>query len=592
MRNVWLLTAVLLSLGVVERAMAAVELNVRGVNDPLRSNVLAYLSLARYKDRDLDATMVERLRQRIEREVRDALRPFGYYSPVVSSDLSQKDRNNWRVEVTIDPGAPVLMSTVNIKVSGEGSADPRFARIIAEAPLHVGERLNHADYDRIKNDLQNTAATYGYLDARLTQSSLQVDPEKLSASADLELQTGPRYRFGVTTIDQRVVDVALVRRYIRYHEGDPFDLGELLHTQFALDDSQYFANVEVRTGEPDRAKHVVPVSIKAQPGKRDRFQFGGGYGTDTGPRGTFLWDRRLVNGSGHHFETQLEASAKIQQLQSQYIVPIGDPALDHFAMGATVQQSIPGDLSDKDFSLGPSVTLVEGSWQYVWALTPMYSLTSDGYTELRDRLLVPSLTLASVPNGYLGEALFERGLQIQIRGAAQLLGSSVSFLQLHIEDERVFKIADGWHLLLRGELGTTLVSRLTELPGSFRFFAGGDQSVRGFGFDDLSPIIAERNANGTYSDVKVGGRHVITGTTEIIRDLPRNLGLSVFSDFGNAFDTFGHSPNPAYPHFLEYSVGIGLRWRLPVATFGIDVAQPISRPGSSPRFDINFSPKL
>jgi translocation and assembly module TamA len=206
--------------------------------------------------------------------------------------------------------------------------------------------------------------------------------------------------------------------------------------------------------------------------------------------------------------------------------------------------------------------------------------------------LVPSLTLASVPNGYLGEALFERGLQIQIRGAAQPLGSSVSFLQLHIEDERVFKIADGWHLLLRGELGTTLVSRLAELPGSFRFFAGGDQSVRGFGFDDLSPIIAERNANGTYSDVKVGGRHVITGTTEVIRDLPRNLGLSVFSDFGNAFDTFGHSPNPAYPHFLEYSVGIGLRWRLPVATFGIDVAEPISRPGASPRFDINFSPKL
>lgn len=586
------LIAILLCLLLTSRAAASVDLSIRGVSDPLRSNVQTYLSLARYKDRDLDANMVQRLRERIEREVGEALRPFGYYAPVVSSEVSQKDANSWRVEVQIDPGPPVLMSAVNVQVTGDGSLDPRFTRILAQNPLHVGERLKHADYERIKNELQNTAANYGYLDARLTSSTLKVDPQKLTATADLVLATGARYRFGTTTIDQSVVDVALVRRYIRYHEGDPFDFGELLHTQFALDDSQYFAAVEVQTGDPDRINHVVNVTIKAHSGRRDRYQFGGGYGTDTGPRGTFLWDRRLVNGSGHRFSTQLEASTKVQQLQSQYIIPIGDPALDHFAMGAAIQQSIPGDLNDKDFSVGPSVTLVKDRWQYVWALTPMYSITSDGYSELRDRLLVPSLTIVSVPQGYLGEPLFERGLQIEIRGAAQTLGSSVSFLQLHITDERVFRIADRWHLLLRGEVGTTLVSRLSELPGSFRFFAGGDQSVRGFGYDDLSPIVTHTNPNGTLTDVKVGGRHVITGTVEVIRDLPRNLGLSVFSDVGNAFDSFGHTPNPAYPHFMEYSVGVGLRWRLPILTFGVDVAEPISRPGAGPRFDINFSPKL
>ena len=591
-RRFWILAALLVGQLASRCAGAAVDLSVHGVNEPLRSNVLAYLSLARYKDRDLDAIMVQRLRERIEREVRDALRPFGYYSPVVGSTVTQKDKNSWRVDIQIDLGQPVLMTAVNIRVTGDGHADPRFDRIITAAPLHVGDRLSHADYERIKNDLQNTAATLGYLDARLTSSVLQVDPAKLSASADLELQTGARYRFGVTTIDQSVVDSGLVRRYIRYHEGDPFDLTELLRTQFALDDSQYFTAVEVLAGEPDRVHHVVPVNIRARTGRRDRYQFGGGYGTDTGPRGTFLWDRRLVNGSGHRFETQLEASTKIQQLQSQYIIPIADPALDHFAMGAAIQQSIPGDLNDKDFSLGPSVTLVKDRWQYVWALTPMYSITSDGYTSLRDHVVVPSLTITSVPRGYLGEALFERGLQIVVRGAAEPVGSSVSFLQLDVKDERVFQIASGWHLLLRGEAGSTLVSNLLDLPGSFRFFAGGDQSVRGFAFDDLSPILMQRNANGTFTDVKVGGRDVLTGTVEVIRDLPRNLGLSVFYDVGNAFDQFGHPPNPAYPHFLEYAVGVGLRWRLPVLTFGIDVAEPISRPGAGPRFDINFSPKL
>ena len=574
----------------IRPAAAAVDIDVRGVNDPLRGNVLAFLSLARYKDRELDSTMIERLRNRAPREVQEALRPFGYYGPTVDTDLEQRG-NNWRVTVRIDPGRPVMMEHVDIQVTGPGADDPRFRHILDTLPLRPGSQLNHADYDRVKNDLTRTASTYGYLDAKLLQSELRVDPAALKADATLTLATGERYRFGATAIDQQVVDESLVRRFLRYREGDPFDQNLLLRTQFALDDSKYFASVDVQSGDPDRAQHTVPVSIHATAGHRDRYQFAAGYGTDTGPRGTFIWDRRLVNGSGDHFTTQLQASEIIQQLQSQYIIPIGDPALDRFALGASVTQTIPGDLTNEDFAVGPSLTLVQDRWQYVAALTPTYAVTRDGFTTQHYELLVPSLTITSVPRGYLGEALFERGLVIELRGAARPLGDQ-SFLQLHVQDERVFSLGGPWHLLLRGELGATLVSKLTDLPGSMRFFAGGDQSVRGFEYDELSPETVYENPNGTYSYVKVGGKNVITGTTEVIRDLPRNLGLAVFYDFGNAFDSFGNSGNAAYPRSMEYSVGIGLRYRLPVATFGIDVAEPISRPGAGPRVNIDFSPKL
>jgi translocation and assembly module TamA len=90
---------------------------------------------------------------------------------------------------------------------------------------------------------------------------------------------------------------------------------------------------------------------------------------------------------------------------------------------------------------------------------------------------------------------------------------------------------------------------------------------------------------GGCAGVKVGGKDVITGTVEVIRDLPRNFGIATFFDYGNAFDTFGNIS-------LEYSVGVGFRVRLPVVTLGVDIAQPISRPGASPRLHINFSPKL
>jgi translocation and assembly module TamA len=84
--------------------------------------------------------------------------------------------------------------------------------------------------------------------------------------------------------------------------------------------------------------------------------------------------------------------------------------------------------------------------------------------------------------------------------------------------------------------------------------------------------------------VKVGGKNLITGTVEVIRDLPRNFGVATFFDYGNAFNRWGDP--------LEYSVGVGFRLRLPVVTLGIDVAEPLSRPGASPRLHINFSPKL
>ena len=137
-------------------------------------------------------------------------------------------------------------------------------------------------------------------------------------------------------------------------------------------------------------------------------------------------------------------------------------------------------------------------------------------------------------------------------------------------------MGERWHLLLRGELGTSFVADFSELPGSQRFFAGGDQSVRGFGLNELSPV----DSNGD----KIGGRHLMVASVEVIRDLPRNFGIAVFMDAGNAVNRFGDP--------LEYAAGIGFRWRLPIVTLGLDVAQPLSRSDLGPRLHLNISPQL
>src|SRR5579883_3338750 len=367
----WRTPAVLLCLlaaGVVRAAGVSVE--VRGVDDELRANVLSYLSFERYKKGgvELTADTVDRLHNRVEREVEAALRPFGYYDPQVQSTVTQ-DNGNWKLVVDINPGAPVIVEHIQVTIDGPGEQDPLFRRILRRLPLHKGDRLNHKAYEEIKSELQRTAATYGYLDAKLIHNEMVVDPANHRANISLEMDTGERYRFGKTTITQTVIRDSLVRRYLRYHEGDYFDVTQVLRTQFALDDSQYFADLEVLPGKPDTDNHIVPVQISAKASRRHRYTFGAGYATDTGPRGTLGFEDRRVNDRGHVFSIELQAAQVTKySLQSRYTIPIGDPAVENFTLRGSVEQRNWGDVTTNTLSVGPSVTALTGRWQHVWAV--------------------------------------------------------------------------------------------------------------------------------------------------------------------------------------------------------------------------------
>ena len=581
----------LLALVAAPCARAAITVNIAGIEGELRQNVQVFLSLERYKARnDLDETTFDSLVERAEQEVTSALRPFGYYEPKVDVSVSKTGSSDRRVTVRVQPGKPVLMTQVTIKVTGEGAQLPAFERITNSNQLRTGQRLSHGGYDTVKRELLRSASTLGFLEARLLKAELRVDPRNYSATADLELDTGTRYRFGTTTISQSAIEERLLRRYLRYREDEPYDGTELLRTQFALDDSQYFANVEVATLPPDRDNHIIPVSITAETNRRNRYSYGAGFGTDTGARGTATWDKRLVNRRGHRMRVEGKAAQQNQSLEARYLVPIGDPAVEKLTFEFGARNEERADLDLRTLEIQPSVTHLRGRWQRVMSLsfnrttTITPALAPLPETRTTDTLAIPSISYSAVPLGYLGEGLYTRGTYFELRGSSTAFGSPANYLQVRAELERVFDLAPQWHLLVRGQLGASLIPDSQDLPGTERFFAGGDRSVRGFGYNDLSPIV-----NG----VKVGGKHFVSGTVEFVRDLPRNLGVAAFADAGNAFNDFSSS--------VAVSVGVGFRWRLPVLTLGIDIAQAISMPQNGattvqtlpgPRLHLNFSPKL
>jgi translocation and assembly module TamA len=569
------LAPALIALSLASNAHAAIEIVIPEVSKAVENNVRSFLSLTRYAERDdVNAETMTRLERRIVTETRDALQPLGYYEPEVAYDVEQRDAS-WRVTIRIRPGRPVRVSEVAIGVIGAGENERAIREVIEAEDLKPGLRLNHGTYERVKSDLLRVAKNEGYLEARLTKHELLIDRAARRATVDIQLDTGPRYHYGEIAIAQDVIEDDAMRQLLRMRTGDPYTLDSLLRTQYVLDDSMYFSAVDIASGEVNREARTVPLKITAEPNRKHRFATSLGYGTDTEVRGKFTWDNRRVNRSGHRFKLELLGSSTKKELAARYAIPVMDIALEKLEFTGAVSEEELGDTLSERQEVGTGLTQAMGHWQRVLFLNVLNETsTVADQPSTTDFLLIPGISYSTLPSYIVGGRSRKYFLYGELRGSPSTLGSDSSFLQVRLQGERFFDLSQRWHLRLRAELGASRVADFSELPVSQRFFAGGDRSVRGFSLNELSPTDEEGN--------KIGGENLATGTIELTRDLPRNFGVAAFFDIGNAFNSF---EDP----MLEYSAGLGVRYSIAVASFGVDVAQALSEPGKNPRLHLYIS---
>ncbi len=577
----------LLLAGWLPHAAAApqIRIEIDGVDRAVADNVRGYLTLTRYVEReDVTDAQVRRLADRAVDEAADALRPYGYYDARIRSRTTRDD-GRWIVRLRIDLGDPVRMDTVEVRIEGPGKDEAQIAAIPASSSLQPGARLDHTAYENLKTDLLRQALDLGYLDGKLTRHELVVDPAARKAEAHLTLETGGRYRFGEIKIEQDAISPQLLQRYVRFSTGQPFASQRIRSTQYALEDSYYFSEVSILPGDRDPETLTVPVTIRATPSKRDRYIVSLGYGTDTSVRGRFAWENRRVNQLGHRWRFDVTASSIRQDAIFRYLIPIGDPALEKLEFTTGYVNEKRGDLDSERYQITASITQTAGRWQRVLFLWLNDERTGfpDG-TSNEDLLLIPGISYASMPPNFLTGWVRDAAYFVELSGSPQTLGSDASYLQLYGRAEKVWPIGGPWYLRLRGELGTSWVNEFSQLPASQRFFAGGDRSVRGFAYDELSPREPPEPGAPPGSGKAIGGEHKLVGSVEIERDLPRNFRVAAFYDTGNAFDSWD-TP-------LEYSVGIGVRWKLPMMLIGLDVAQALSEPGKNPRLHLNITQVL
>lgn len=538
---------------------ATVEVQVSGVEGEVRDNVEARLSLRKAaQEKENDAAVLNRLHRRAPDEIREALQAMGYYQPSIQTEwLGQAP--DFRSVIRIAPGPVTRLDVVDIKISGEGADEPSLKKTRDQLPLKLGDPLRHARYEQAKSELLRAAYQEGFLDAEMSRRWLLVRPESSTAEIELTLDTGPRYYFGELSLQQEELNDDFLRRYIDIQPGAAFDPNRLNQARFALTDLGYFSSLEVQARRAEAVDGHIPVTIIAVPAPRARYRAGIGYGTDTGARLSLGADFRRLNQYGHRLESNLQLSEIANKLQANYRIPLGSSVGEELSFFGEQSEEMIADLDTRKLTLGTALDRSPGDWDRKLYLRYEREEFSSQTENGSSKLLIPGINLSRTRIDDPVRARKGWSIFGDVHGAARNVLSDNGFLQGRVQARLVLPLWDKSRLLLRGELGGTIVEEFSQLPPSQRFFAGGDQSIRGYGYQSVGP----RNAAGEV----IGGEFLRTATVELETRLVGNWGAAVFIDAGGA----DNDPNTP----IRRGVGAGVRWIAPVGTLRADLAHPL-----------------
>ncbi len=568
-------------------ASAAVRVEIVGLTPELERNVRAYLTIddpdalpQTVAEQSLDPAdeerRVRRLHAAASAEIAAGLEPYGYYEPVVRSSL-ENDRGTWIARYSVDVGEPVTLRVVDIQVTGEGADIGEVVDARAAISLMPGQILNHVRYQAARQALYDAAYNAGFIDATYRRSELLVERNKHEAEVHLDLDTGPRYFFGEIDVEQDILDPDFVQRFVRVKRGDPFDTNRLVALQIALSDSGYFADVSVDVAREQAEGRYIPVKVRAAPRLRQEYTLGVGYGTDTGPRISMGVGLRRIGEHGHRFNTDLRLSNIEQTAAAEYRIPKRNVATDFLAFRSSLGNEQIGDWETRRFSLGMA-------WQDDWRMfrRQLYATaqreefaTELGPSHLGNVFLIGAQLTAKRAD----DPLFPRtghSWSLDLRVGTDAVPDATAFVRAHADAKWVRALGERVRVLLRAEYGALHAARFDELIPSQRFYAGGDGSVRGYGYEDLGP----KDADGA----SIGGRYAFVASAEMEFNIVGNYGAAIFYDAGNA-------ANEPWPKLMR-GAGVGVRWRSPVGVVGIDIARPLDDPDTGYRLHLSIGTDL
>ncbi|MDH3636449.1 MAG: autotransporter assembly complex protein TamA [Gammaproteobacteria bacterium] len=558
-------------------AQTTVNVEISGIDKILEDNVRLYLSIEQQKNHPLISDgRLARLHKKAAQEISAALQPYGFYRSTINASLEKSTTGEWLARYEIDPGPPLLITEFNFSISREMGEDPEFRQLVEQDTLQSGNVFTHLEYEGFKANLAKLASERGYFRAVFTVRRVEVDLEDYVARIYLDYDGGPRFRFGEIKLRQDVLRPEFLERFLPFGQGDAYSLDKLIELQQVLNDTNYFQTVEVSPGEPLPTSNEIPIEVSLTPRKENRYEFGLGYGSDTGARTKFGWEKPRVNDRGHRFDSEIRISEVGYNLGANYRVPVLNPRTDQLVYSISEINEEVEDVDSDLRAVGVSLNRSRGEWRETLALDYEREDFEIGNDADKTSLLIPGITWSRTWGRNFIFVLDGLRFDFGLRGADEGFGSDVEFGQASARLKFISSLNRNNRFIARGTIGSTTTPDFEKLPPSKRFFAGGSQSVRGYKYQSLGP-------EDESGDV-IGARRLLTGSIEFEHSLNDNWGIAVFYDVGNAVEDFDDE--------LERGAGFGLRWKSPVGPVRIDAASALSDDGEPWRLHINIGPDL
>jgi translocation and assembly module TamA len=591
-----------------------VEYVVNGVDEPLLTNVFNHVSIFRI---GTGVNINGRIRRKMLEEAKvaaaDAMRPYGYFHPVISADMNLKEAGKWQIVVDVKAGPPVLVEKLKLKLTGPGRELAALMNWYETFPLVEGQVLDQQAWDKAKQDAVNLIEEEGYLQAQFSSHVISVNPMTNTARLELILDTGPQSTMGEVTFEQDFLNETVLASIQRFKYGDAYNAWLLEKFRQDLWRTGYFEDIELierrdLSANPPR----VDFKVNLKPRKKNTYQGTIGYGTDTLARLQLRWSRHQLSPRGDKIDFAFGWQQKDNEftIQSNYRLPRKTETQQYWVATAgfrsekqSLDVSASGDLENR-------ITIARGNindYSLRLGRTRVRNMHS-GYEQLFETVFVqplnekrdfdPSSNIPEEPYNLDDPEAFSNLLRStsntlsigvgwdwpEIRGSGfetighherawlftsnEVWGSDVDFSQAYISSRWNFLAGNRWKFLLRAEAGySNAKATLTEvpiaegkldisvsdLPYLYRFKAGGSSSVRGYGFEQLD-------------DNGLGSNNILTASAEVEYHFHENWSVAAFVDTGNAFSDWS---NPD----LKTGTGLGVRWYSIIGAVRLDLAQ-------------------
>ena len=556
-------------------AAAQLDVKITPANSELKANIEGYVGSPGERDQE----SLEHFSIGAQEQAQRASQALGYYQARVDSEVVKGKDGTLQLVINVQAGEPIHLRNVTVRVDGPAASLKAF-RIPESAALKSGAVLNHGHYEDAKRLILNQASRYGFFSGRFTQQRLSVDPAAGVADIYLVYDSGPRYSLGkVSFSGDAPFDDDLLKRMVPFKEGTPYDSELIAELNQAMQASGYFEGVRVDAAPTAAVGQSIPVTVALDTRKPRTMGLGLGYSTDVGPRGKANWTRHWVNPQGHSYGIESEISAPRQNVGLWYDIPLDPPLTDklRYAGGYQYEEIAGTDTLSKLLTVGPEWhSRLPSGWERVISLKWQREEYRLGDDSGLSTLLMPGISYSFLRSDNRIDPHNGYRLQFDAQVAKEGLMSDSNLLHGNVLVKGLTTLGQNHRLLGRVQFGGNATNGYKSIPPSLRFFAGGDQSVRGYDYQTLSP----ENSDGD----RIGGRYMVAGSVEYQYSIAEKWRVATFVDQGNSFNTL-NLPS------LKTGVGIGVRWVSPVGPLRLDLAHALDDDGGI-RLHFSMGPEL